>query len=217
MVPYALRESWVAADNSRRRWPGPRLANLRGPGPRGPRGQKPRSTKPRGPGLRGIRVPEAVQRILTQVLYITPLFWFMELAQNWMYLIITGQHGWVYPVDLHVDVKNCTDWYSLRSLPTWALTVTVFSVLDRLFERRRMAVAWRLLIAGLIGWAGEWVAGFVSHGYLHHYLQVWPRSPLVYVGISALPLWFLDFVLFHRLTEELRAAQRDRSGPLAAA
>jgi hypothetical protein len=161
--------------------------------------------------LQKLHLPLSFRSTLMQVIYITPLFWFGELAQNWLYRMVTGHHGWVYPTDPGVPFEDCTVWYSLRSLPTWGLSVVVFSALDRLFERRRIAFGWRMAIAGLIGWSGEWVAGFLSHNCLHRYLQVWPAAPLIYVAISALPLWCLDFALFHLLTEELRSARGHRS------
>jgi hypothetical protein len=65
-------------------------------------------------------------------------------------------------------------------------------------------------VAGLVGFGGEWMTGFVCEHALHHCLQIWPESPLVYVSFSALPFWFADYVVFHWLTRELRMAQSHR-------
>ena len=90
-------------------------------------------------------------------------------------------------------------------------TVAAFSLLDTFwFERRRTPLPLRMLIAGFIGFLGEWTTGFMSDRVLGHCLQIWPESPLRYVSPSALPFWFLDYVVFHWLTRELRMAQDHR-------
>lgn len=149
-------------------------------------------------------IPPGLHRFLNQILFISPLFWFLELLQNKVYLLTIGRYGWGYEPDPH---GNLTAWYSLRSLFPWCTTVVVFSLLDAFwFERRRMPLPFRMLIAGLIGFGGEWTTGFLSDHVLGHCLQIWPGSSLVYVSLSALPFWFVDYAVFHWLTRELRMA-----------
>ena len=135
----------------------------------------------------------------------------MELLQNKLYLLFTGAYGWGYELDAW---GHPTAWYSLRSLPLWLVTVIAFSFLDLVFERRPTSPLLRFVIAGTIGWIGEWTSGFVSANVMHHALQVWPGSPLVYVSFSALPIWWMDFVIFQWLTRELRDAHAHRSALL---
>lgn len=156
------------------------------------------------------------RRAAVQLLYITPIFWFNELAQNWVFRLATGTFGWGYPST--PDPRGPLDWYSLWSLPAWALTVVAFSALQFFFfERAREGEAHRVpfwaqvTIAGAVGWGGEWATGYLSTTVLHHYLQVWPSSPLVFVSLSALPFWLVDYMLFHHLTSELRSAQAYRA------
>jgi hypothetical protein len=153
-------------------------------------------------------LPIGLHRFLNQILFISPLFWFMELLQNKIYLLALDRYGWGYDPD---PQGRLTSWYSFRSLLPWVTTVAVFSLLDTFwFERRRLALPLRMLIAGVIGFAGEWCTGFVSDRMLGHCLQIWPGSPLVYIAFSALPFWFIDYAVFHWLTRELRMARDHR-------
>lgn len=160
-----------------------------------------------------LNVPHWIRRTLKQVLYITPLFWFMELFQNWIYKEVTGQYGWGYP-DAAGALRDATvplAWYSLKSVPLWGLTVVVFSTLEPIFVKHKLSFLWRMAIAGGIGWAGEWTAGFLSTRVLHEYLQVWHDTKLIYISVSVLPFWCLNFLFFHLLTKELRVAHESRS------
>ena len=144
-----------------------------------------------------------VRRLLTQILFIAPLFWFMELLQNQVYLVFAHDFGWRYR-DAHGQLSA---WYSFESLLPWAFTVAIFSLLDALaFEPWRLPLILRMLIAGVIGWCGELGTGAFFDRVLGHCLQIWPRSFLVYVAPSALPFWILDFAVFHFLVRELRRA-----------
>jgi hypothetical protein len=159
-------------------------------------------------GVRAPRLPPAIRRFLHQILFIAPLFWFMELAQNQLYLWATGNYGWGYrpgPDGLP------TAWYSLMSAPLWAMTIATFSLLDAIFERSRTPYLLRTVIAGVVGFAGEFTAGFVGDRYLHHCLQIWPKSNLVYISLTALPFWCADYLIFHLLTRELRSAHAYRA------
>ncbi len=166
------------------------------------------SARARSARLRSSWLPLGLHRFLNQILFISPLFWFLELLQNKVYLFTIGRYGWGYEPDAH---GKLTTWYSFRSLLPWCTTVVVFSLLDEFwFERRRMPLPVRAVIAGLIGFGGEWTTGFISDHLMGHCLQIWPESSLVYISISALPFWFVDYVVFHWLTRELRMAHDHR-------
>jgi hypothetical protein len=145
-----------------------------------------------------------VRQLVAQVIFITPLFWLMELLQNQVYLAFSHAYGWRYR-----DAQGqLTAWYSFESLMPWAITVAVFSLLDAFaFEPWRLSLVLRMLIAGAIGWCGEWLTGAFFDHVLGHCLQIWPGSGLVYVAPSALPFWIFDFAVFHVLVRELRRAQ----------
>jgi hypothetical protein len=173
---------------------------------------------PRHRTSHAIAFPAGVRRLAKQVLFIGPLFWFMELLQNQVYfaahkLLADGQgYGWGY----HPGANGKpTAWYSPMSLPLWALTVAVFSLLDELwFNRVRMHFVWRVVIAGVVGFFGEAFAGYGCEHFLGRCLQIWPGSPFRYIAVSALPFWLFDYVVFHWLTLELRSADLQRlSGP----
>jgi hypothetical protein len=165
-------------------------------------------TVPSRISVRASLLPPTVHRLLHQVLFLAPLFWFMELLQNQLYLWFTHRYGWGYAPDAS---GAPTAWYSLMSLPLWGFTVVVFALLDATFERRGTSYPLRTLIAGAIGFAGEFLAGFVCARYFHHSLQIWPDSPLVYISLSALPFWCADYLIFHLLTRELRSAHAYRA------
>ncbi|HEY4184798.1 MAG TPA: hypothetical protein VGP07_06990 [Polyangia bacterium] len=170
------------------------------------------------------RVPDWLLRLALQVLYIAPLFWFMELLQNLVFLKVAKNYGWYYPLQelngfggLCRDPKLGVDalpwaWLSVRSFPLWAGTVAIFSMLDHFwFERRDLRLLWRALIAGLVGWGGEWAVGYASRHYLHSYLQIWPGTTLVYVSFTAIPFWISDFYVFHWLTLGIRTVHLHRA------
>jgi hypothetical protein len=159
-------------------------------------------------GVRPSFVPPTIRRLFQQVIFIAPLFWFMELLQNQLYWWFTGSFGWGYQPDASGEP---TAWYSLVSFPLWVLTIVVFSLLDGAFERRGTAYPLRTLIAGAVGFGGELAAGFVCDRYLHRCLQIWPDSSLVYISLSALPFWCADYLIFHLLTRELRSAHAYRA------
>lgn len=132
--------------------------------------------------------------LATQVLFITPLFWFMELAQNHLFLWATGQWGWVFP-------ESPYEWFSFGSIGLWAGAVGLFWSLHYFWFYPRNVKPWvRIVVGGLAGWAGEWVSGYVAAHVLGKPLQVWPGSPLVYVSFPALFFWMTDVVTYHLLT-----------------
>lgn len=159
-------------------------------------------------------LPIWLRRTLKQVLFITPLFWFMELLQNYGYKLATGDWGWRYcdSVGQLTEARRSYDWHSLLSLLPWAFTVIVFSALEPVFARHRVPFLLRMIVAGTIGFAGEYSVGYLGANFFHLYLQIWNHAPLTYISLSALPIWCLDFWVFHLLTQELRSAHEGRSG-----
>lgn len=141
-----------------------------------------------------------VRRLLVQVLFIAPLFWFLELLQNQFYRVVLHEYGWRYQ-------HHKGPWFSFESLLLWAVTITAFSLLDDLaFEPRRLALGLRMVLAGVIGWCGEWASGAFFDHVFGHPMQIWRDSSLVYVAPSALPFWILDFAVFYGLVRLLRRA-----------
>jgi hypothetical protein len=138
-------------------------------------------------------------RLGIQVLYIGPLFWFMELLQNLFFRAVQGTWGWTYP-----PAQPPHDWYSFKSLGLWGVSVAVFWLLETGLFRPRATPFWaRMLIAGTIGWAGEWAAGATAH-LLGWHMQEWTDAPLHWVKLVALPFWWSDFAVFHLLSAHLR-------------
>jgi len=153
-----------------------------------------------------------IRRLVTQVLFIAPLFWFMELLQNQVYLLFAHDFGWRYK-DAHGQL---TDWYSFESLLLWAFTVAVFSLLDvLLFEPRRLPLVLRMLIAGVVVGPASWPRERSSDRVLGHCLQDLAGSFLVYIAPSALPFWIFDFAVFHFLVREMRRRARALTAPSA--
>ncbi|WP_141617130.1 hypothetical protein [Myxococcus sp. AB036A] len=135
--------------------------------------------------------------LLTQVLYVAPLFWFMELAQNVAWRWMNGDWGWVFP-------KSPYHWFSFGSLILWAGCVALLWSLHFFwFYPRRVKVWSRLAIGAGVCWTGEWVGGYVAANVFNHPLQVWPGSPLVYVHYSALFFWVSNCIVYHLLTNDV--------------
>lgn len=140
------------------------------------------------------RVATYLRVLLTQVLYITPVFWFMELAQNVAWRQVNGDWGWVFP-------KSPYHWFSFGSLILWAGCVSLLWSLHFFwFYPRRVKVWTRLAIATVVTWAGEWFGGYVAANVFGHPLQVWPGSPLVYVHYSAIFFWLSNCIVYHLFT-----------------
>ncbi|MBJ6766167.1 hypothetical protein JGU66_35900 [Myxococcaceae bacterium JPH2] len=132
--------------------------------------------------------------LVRQVLYITPLFWFLELSENVAWRWMNGTWGWVYP-------ESPYEWFSFNSLFLWAAAVTMLWALHHFwFYPRRVKLWQRLITSTVIGWMGEWFAGFIAAEVFHHPLQIWPNSQLVYVSFSALFFWLSNTILYHLLT-----------------
>ena len=134
-----------------------------------------------------------------QVLYITPLFWLMELLQNQFFRVAIngGSWGWQYPESRHV-------WFSFWSLLLWAGTVTVFLLLHRfVFEPMGTSLLVRVVVAGTIGWTGEYVAGYLAANVLKRPLQIWNFARWRFVRPIALPFWMANVLLYYLLTRHM--------------
>lgn len=132
--------------------------------------------------------------LVTQMLFITPLFWLMELAQNHVWLWTTGQWGWVYPTSPY-------GWFSFKSMTLWGGAVSLFWGLHYFWFYPRNVKPWlRMVVGGAAGWAGEWVGGFLAVKLTGQPLHVWPASPLVYISVPALFFWMSNVITYHLLT-----------------
>ena len=149
-----------------------------------------------------------LERLAIQVFYIGPLFWFMELLQNQVFRLAQGgTWGWVYP-------SSPYDWFCFKSLALWGGSIAVFWLLEVVWFRKRHKPFWqRMLIAGTIGWCGEWTAGWVSYKIFGVYLQRWNNSSLEFVKVIALPFWWTNFAIFHLLSANLRDRVRQGADP----
>jgi hypothetical protein len=136
------------------------------------------------------------------VIYVTPIFWFVELLQNQLYWTLNGEPGWTYP-------RSPYNWFSFESLGLWGGSVVLIWCLHFFwFLRRDVGLMKRMIIAGTLCWAGEWLAGFVAAEVFHRPLQVWTDAPLVYVKFSALFFWWWDVLLYRFLTVDIASLGR---------
>lgn len=132
--------------------------------------------------------------LLTQVLYIAPLFWFMELAQNVAWRWVNGDWGWIFP-------ESPYNWFSFASIILWAgCVVLLWSLHYFWFHPRRVKVWTRVALGAVACFVGEWVGGFLAANVFNHPLQVWPGSPLVYVHWCALFFWVSNVIVYQLLT-----------------
>ena len=132
-----------------------------------------------------------------QVLLLTPLYWFVEIVQNLGYKLVMGDYGWYYPQgDFH--------WFSFRTLPSWAIALGVMAVLyEYVFIPKKYPLWLACLIAGTSCWGLEWINGYLHAELLQQPLYIWTYSPLKYVGIEAIILWWSDVWLYDYLRKQL--------------
>jgi hypothetical protein len=144
--------------------------------------------------------------LVFHLVYVTPIFWFMELLQNQLYWVLTGKPGWTYP-------RSPYNWFSFESIGLWGGSVVIIWCLHFFwFLRRDVGQVKRMIIAGSLCWAGEWLAGFVAAEVFHRPLQVWTDAPLVYVGFSALFFWWWNVLLYQLLTVDIARLGRSVNG-----
>jgi len=135
--------------------------------------------------------------LITQITFVTPIFWFVELIQNYGYRVITGHWGWVYPDSSFV-------FFDFRSLGVWAISVgMMWTLFFFWFIPRSVSLTRACLIAGFICWAGEFTTGAIYNWVFGHPLYEWVNAPWRFIKLSALPLWCLDVLLYWFLTTRM--------------
>ena len=137
------------------------------------------------------------KKLSLQLLLFTPLFWFVEILQNLCYKLVLGEYGWYFPTgQFH--------WFSFQTLPSWAIALTIMAVCyEYICKPKNLAVWQYYVLAGTICWAAEWINGYLHAEVLQQPLYVWTYSPLKYVGIEAIVLWWSDVWLYDYLRKKL--------------
>ena len=131
--------------------------------------------------------------LVIQLAYIPFVFWFVELGQNTLTYKVTGQHGWIYPTSPY-------GWFSFESLISWTTMVIIFwSMYWFVFIPFRLPFWFSMGVSTIVGWVSEWLFGALAVPLFGHPMQIWPRSPLVYVSYFAIVWWFMNSVLFYIL------------------
>ena len=132
--------------------------------------------------------------LATQILYIAPLLWLLELSQNQAWKAVNGTYGWVYP-------DSDYGWFSFGSMALWAGAVFLMWTLHYSWFYPKGVKLWtRIAIASVVCWAGEWVGGFLPVVLIGKHLQVWPGTALVYVSFPAIFFWVSNVIIYHLLT-----------------
>jgi hypothetical protein len=132
--------------------------------------------------------------LATQILYLTPIFWLLELTQNQLFRIVQGDWGWVYP-------SSPYHWFSFASLMMWALGIGLMWTLHYYWFYPKRLTVWRRVAYGtVITWCGEWVGGYVADHVFGSPLQEWTGSPLKYVSFGAIFFWMSNVIIYHLLT-----------------
>lgn len=146
------------------------------------------------PGLPGRSFSIYARVLATQILYLTPIFWLLELTQNQLFRIVQGTWGWVYP-------SSPYQWFSFGSLMIWAFGIGLMWTLHYYwFYPKRLTVWKRVAYGAAISWCVEWAGGFMAEKLMGNPLQVWPGSPLVYVSFGAIFFWVSNIIFYHLLT-----------------
>lgn len=132
--------------------------------------------------------------LATQILYLTPIFWLLELTQNQLFRLAQGKWGWEYP-------SSPYHWFSFSSMTVWALGIGLMWTLHYYWFYPKRVTVWRRVAYGAaITWCGEWVGGYVADKILGTPLQMWPGSQLVYVSFGAIFFWVSNVIIYHLLT-----------------
>ena len=132
--------------------------------------------------------------LATQILYLTPFFWLLELTQNQLFRWVQGEWGWIYPASPY-------HWFSFASLAMWAIGIGLMWTLHYYWFHPKQLPVWRRVAWGtVIAWCTEWLGGWVADKVLGAPLQVWPGSPLVYVSFGAIFFWMSNVALYYLLT-----------------
>lgn len=132
--------------------------------------------------------------LATQLLFLTPLLWLLELSQNQAWRLVNGTWGWIYP-------DSPYHWFSFKSMILWAGCVwLLWTLYFFVYHPRRLSFWTRTLLSTVACWGGEWLGGFLSVELTGKHLQVWPGTLLVYVSFPALFFWLSNVVVYHLLT-----------------
>ena len=132
--------------------------------------------------------------LATQILYLTPIFWLLELTQNQLFHMVQGEWGWTYPSSRY-------EWFSFSSLMMWAFGIGLLWTLHYYWFYPKRVTVWRRVAYGtVLGWCVEWAGGFAAAKIAGNPLQVWPGSPLVYVSLGAIFFWMSNIVVYQLLT-----------------
>ena len=153
--------------------------------------------------MNALTLPQAAQRrsfgvyarvLATQILYVAPLLWLLELLQNQAWRAANGTYGWVYP-------DSAYEWFSFGSMVLWVGAVFLMWTLHYTWFHPKQYRLWsRVAIASVICWMGEWVGGFMAVQLTGKHLQVWPGASLVYVSFPAIFFWVSNVIVYHLLT-----------------
>jgi hypothetical protein len=132
------------------------------------------------------------------VIFMTPLFWLLEVAQNQAHRWVRGHYGWTYSASPY-------SWFSFGSMFLWIGAVVLIWSLDRFVFLPRGTPRWRrLALMALACFAGEWLGGLLGD-LLHHPMQRWTGSPLVYVSPVAYGYWCMNVLCYDLLHRWLSA------------
>ncbi len=108
-------------------------------------------------GLRARSFWTYARVLATQILYLAPVFWLLELTQNQLFRLVQGEWGWVYPASPY-------GWFSFGSLTLWAGAIFLLWTLHYYwFYPKKVSVWRRVLIGAAFTWTGG-VAGRLPGG-----------------------------------------------------
>jgi hypothetical protein len=132
--------------------------------------------------------------LATQILYVAPLLWLLELAQNQAWKAVNGTYGWLYP-------DSPYGWFSFGSMVLWVGSVFLMWTMHYYWFHPRQLKAWaRVGIGSVVCWVGEWIGGFMAVALTGKHLHVWPGATLVYVSGPAIFFWVSNVIVYHLLT-----------------
>lgn len=132
--------------------------------------------------------------LATQILYVAPLLWLLELSQNQAWKAVNASYGWVYPASPY-------GWFSFGSMVLWAGSVFLMWTMNYYwFHPRGMRLWTRIALASMVCWVGEWVGGYMAVQLTGQPLHVWPGAKLVYVSFPAIFFWVSNVIIYHLLT-----------------
>lgn len=142
--------------------------------------------------------PGAVKTIILQSVTIGPVLWLFEILQNAIYMIFTGNWGWIYPASPY-------HFFSFQSIPLWLTAVAViFTVYRFLFLPRNMKFIYRIIITALIGFILEWTNGYTYNLMTSHHMFIWEKSAFLYIDFIAYPMWCINALIYEIMSPHIR-------------